>query len=207
MHDTDAGEEEERDYGPSRGEQRRQALAVLELAQRLVERSEADLARMPLDDELRDLVLASKKITAQIARKRQIQYLAKHMRRRDDEALAAIRAALEHDKSDGRREAQALHQVEYWRDRLIADGDDALSELLQDHPHADRQHLRQLARNAHQEKLRNRPPHAFRELFRELRELLAAPAAPDDDIEAPEVDELADDDYVAPDDFDIDDHR
>jgi ribosome-associated protein len=207
MHDTDAGEEEERDYGPSRGVQRRQALAVLELAQRLVERSEADLARMPLDDELRDLVLASKKITAQIARKRQIQYLAKHMRRRDDEALAAIRAALEHDKSDGRREAQALHQVEYWRDRLIADGDDALSELLQDHPHADRQHLRQLARNAHQEKLRNRPPHAFRELFRELRELLAAPAAPDDDIEAPEVDELADDDYVAPDDFDIEDHR
>ena len=207
MHDTDAGEEEERDYGPSRGEQRRQALAVLELAQRLVERSEADLARMPLDDELRDLVLASKKITAQIARKRQIQYLAKHMRRRDDEALAAIRAALEHDKSDGRREAQALHQVEYWRDRLIADGDDALSGLLQEYPHADRQHLRQLARNAHQEKLRNKPPHAFRELFRELRELLAAPAAPDDDIEAPEVDELADDDYVAPDDFDIDDDR
>ena len=207
MHDTDAGEEEERDYGPSRGEQRRQALAVLELAQRLVERSEADLARMPLDDELRDLVLTSKKITAQIARKRQIQYLAKHMRRRDDEALAAIRAALEHDKSDGRREAQALHQVEYWRDRLIADGDEALSELLQDHPHADRQHLRQLARNAHQEKLRNKPPHAFRELFRELRELLSAPALPDEDIEAPEVDELSDDDYVAPDDFDIEDHR
>lgn len=207
MHDTDIGDEEERDYGPSRGEQRRAALAVLELAQRLVERSEADLARMPLDDELRDLVLTSKKITAQIARKRQIQYLAKHMRRRDDEALAAIRAALEHDKSDGRREAQALHQVEYWRDRLIADGDEALSELLQDHPHADRQHLRQLARNAHQEKLRNRPPHAFRELFRELRELLSAPALPDDDIEAPEVDELADDDFMAPDDFDLGDDR
>ena len=207
MHDTDAGEEEERDYGPSRGEQRRQALAVLDLAQRLVERSDADLARMPLDDELRDLVLASKKITAQIARKRQIQYLAKHMRRRDDEALAAIRAALEHDKSDGRREAQALHQVEYWRDRLIADGDDALSELLQEYPHADRQHLRQLARNAHQEKLRNKPPHAFRELFRELRDLLSAAPLVVDDLEAPEVDELADDDYVAPDDFDFEDDR
>lgn len=207
MHDTDPGDEEERDYGPSRGEQRRQALAVLELAQRLVERSDADLARMPLDDELRDLVLASKKITAQIARKRQVQYLAKHMRRRDDEALAAIRASLEHDKADGRREAQALHQVEYWRDRLIADGDEALSELLQEYPHADRQHLRQLARNAHQEKLRNKPPHAFRELFRELRDLLSAPAAADEDIEAPEIDELSEDDYVAPDDFDFDDDR
>ena len=65
MHDTDL-EEEERDYGPSRGEQRRQALAVLELAQRLVERSDADLARMPLDDDLRELALATKRITAQI---------------------------------------------------------------------------------------------------------------------------------------------
>ena len=174
MHDTDL-EEEEHDYGPSRGEQRRQALAVLDLAQRLVERSDADLARMPMDDDLRELVLATKRITAQIARKRQVQYLAKHMRRRDDEALAAIRAALEHDKADGRREAQALHQVEYWRDRLIADGDEALGEFVDAHPHADRQRLRQLARNAHQEKLKNRPPHAYRELFRELRELLAAP--------------------------------
>ena len=180
MHDTDL-EEEEAEHGPSRGEQRRQALAVLELAQRLVERSDADLARIPLDDDLRELVLTSKRITAQIARKRQVQYLAKHMRRRDDEALAAIRAALEHDKADGRREAQALHQVEYWRDRLIADGDEALGEFVDAHPHADRQRLRQLARNAHHEKLKNKPPHAYRELFRELRELLAAPDEPADE--------------------------
>ena len=180
MHDTDL-EEEEAEHGPSRGEQRRQALAVLELAQRLVERSDADLARMPVDDELRELVLASKKITSQIARKRQVQYLAKHMRRRDDEVLATIRAALEHDKADGRREAQALHQVEYWRDRLIADGDEALGEFVDAHPHADRQRLRQLARNAHHEKLKNKPPHAYRELFRELRELLAAPDEPADE--------------------------
>jgi ribosome-associated protein len=205
MHDTTDFDDEERDHGPSRGEQRRQALAVLELALRLVDQGEATIARIPMDDDLRELVLTSKKITAQIARKRQVQYLAKHMRRRDDEALAAIRAALEHDKSEGRREAQALHQVEYWRDRLIAEGDDALGELLQLHPHADRQHLRQLARNAHQEKLKNRPPHAFRELFRELRDLLSA--TPDEDLEAPEVDELADDDFVAPDDFDTGDGR
>ena len=48
-----------------------------------------------------------------------------------------------------------------------------MAELLEEHPGADRQHLRQLARNAHEEKLRNKPPRAFRELFRELRLLLA----------------------------------
>lgn len=167
------------DGGPSRGERRREALAVLELARRLVEQSDARLAQIPMDEDLRELVIASKKITAQIARKRQVQYLAKHMRRREDEALAAIRAALEHDKADHRREAQALHAVEYWRDRLVDEGDAALAELLDAHPQADRQHLRQLARNAHQERLKNKPPHAFRELFRELRDLLSA--APDAD--------------------------
>ena len=63
--------------------------------------------------------------------------------------------------------------MESWRERLLAEGDAALAELLEEHPGADRQHLRQLARNAHEEKLRNKPPRAFRELFRELRLLLA----------------------------------
>lgn len=174
MHQDDQFEDDEAgDFGPSRSERRREALEVLELARRLVEQSEARIAQIPMDEDLRDLVLASRKITAQIARKRQIQFLAKHMRREDDEALALIRAALDHDRADHRREAQALHRVEHWRDRLVDEGDAALAELLDQHPTADRQHLRQLARNAHQERLKNKPPHAYRELFRELRDLLA----------------------------------
>ena len=178
MHETDF-EDEEHDYGPSRSEQRREALAVLDLAMKLVGESDARLQQIPMDEDLLALVIASKKITSQIARKRQIHFLAKQMRRQDDEALQVIRAALEHDKAEGRREAQALHEVEYWRDKLVDDGDEALSELLASHPHADRQHLRQLARNAHQERLKNKPPHAYRELFRELRELLADSGEPE----------------------------
>ena len=53
-----------------------------------------------------------------------------------------------------------------------AEGDAALAEFLNEYPSADRQHLRQLARNAKEEKLKNKPPHAFRDLFRELRELV-----------------------------------
>lgn len=201
MHNSDEFEQEE-DYGPSRSEQRRDALAVLDLALHLMEQSDARIGQIPMDEDLRALVLTSKRITAQIARKRQAQYLAKIMRRQDDDALQQIRAALDHDKAEGRREAQALHQVEYWRDRLIAEGDEALSDLLVRHPHADRQHLRQLARNAHQEKLKNKPPHAYRELFRELRDLLAEAPVPDEADEL-ETDAIDDTDYLAPDDFDI----
>ena len=179
--DEDTGEY----FGPSRGEQRREALAVLELATRLMEQTPARLAQLPLGDDLRALVLDSQRITAQIARKRQTQFLAKNLRREDEATLDAIRAALDHAKADSRRENAALHRVEAMRDRLIADGDEALAELVAEFPHADRQHLRQLARNAHQEKLRNKPPHAYRELFRELRELMAH-GADDTDTSTPE---------------------
>ncbi|MEJ7747565.1 MAG: ribosome biogenesis factor YjgA, partial [Luteimonas sp.] len=74
-----------------------------------------------------------------------------------------------------RRETAHLHQVEAWRDRLLADGDAALNALLDKYPAADRQRLRQLARNAVEERNRNKPPHAYRELFRELRALLEEP--------------------------------
>jgi ribosome-associated protein len=160
---------------PSRSQRRREALAVFELAERLVEQSDAQLERLPLDADLREEIDRARRVTQQVARKRQIQFLAKQMRRREDE-LPAIRAALEHHRESSRRDTAELHRLEQWRERLIDEGDEALSQLLETYPHADRQHLRQLSRQAKAERHENRPPHAFRELFRVLRELLGADA-------------------------------
>jgi len=88
------------------------------------------------------------------------------------------------DGEAARRETAALHRVEALRDALLGeDGDAALTELLAAHPHADRQQLRQLLRNVREERAKNKPPRAFRELFRVLRELQAeaGDAAGDDD--------------------------
>jgi len=180
-HDDIGDEADEGWDGPSRSQRRREALEVLELAQRLMETGEAQLAKLPLDEDLRALVRDSQRITQQIARKRQTQFLAKNLRREDDAALEALRSALDHAKAEGRRGTAALHRVESWRERLIADGDTALAEFLAAHPQADRQHLRQLARNAHAERLHNKPPHAQRELFRALRETLEEPGMDDDE--------------------------
>jgi len=163
----------EPDYeAPSRSQLRREALDVLKLAQTLAALSDAQLARVPLDDDLRAEVQRTRAVTQQIARKRQSQYLAKQMRKLDDAELDAIRAALEHDREYAHRATAALHRVEQWRERLIGEGDAALTEFLQEFPSADRQHLRQLARNARIEREQNKPLHAFHELFRALRELL-----------------------------------
>ncbi|MBB5206949.1 ribosome biogenesis factor YjgA [Chiayiivirga flava] len=167
--------------GPSRSQQRREALAIFDLAEVLVGLTDGQLAPIPMPDELRDLVRDSRRITAPIARKRQLQFLAKHMRREEDETLDAIRRALQHDRDEARRDTAALHQLEAWRDRLLAEGDPALAELLQAHPHPDRQHLRQLVRNAKEERLKNKPPHAFRELFRELKAMMREDATGNED--------------------------
>jgi ribosome-associated protein len=173
--DDDSGEF----LGPSRSEQRRAALDVLALGEKLVALSATQLAKLPIPEALLPHIRDAQRITQHVARKRQVAFLAKQMRREDDATLDAIRDALDAGGEAARREAATLHRVETWRERLLADGDAALAELLDAHPAADRQRLRQLLRNTAEERARNKPPHAFRELFRELRELLQSG---DDDV-------------------------
>jgi ribosome-associated protein len=162
---------------PSRSQRKREAEAVLDLAEQLVALTPQALGKLPLPEHLRDAVRDTQRISSHIARKRQLHYLAKQMRREDDALLDELRAQLGHDRNEARRETAELHRIESWRDRLLRDGDAALGELADAHPDLDRHHLRQLVRTAHDERLHNRPPKAFRELFRELKTLLAPAAA------------------------------
>jgi ribosome-associated protein len=170
--DPDSGEFR----APSRSQQRREALDVLVLGERLAALSDAQLARLPVPGEVLPHVREARRITAHGARKRQLAFLAKQLRREDDEVLDAIREALDESGEAARLEAAALHRTEAWRDRLLDEGDAALSELIAAHPAADPQRLRQLVRNALDERRRNKPPHAFRELFRELRAVIESEA-------------------------------
>ena len=166
--DEDSGEF----LGPSRSEQRRAALDVLVLANQLSELSPVQLAKLPVPEALLPHIAEARRITQHVAHKRQVAFLAKQMRREDDAALDAIRDALDAGGEAARREAALLHRAEAWRERLLAEGDAALAELLDAHPDADRQSLRQLARNAAEERARNKPPRAYRELFRAVRDVL-----------------------------------
>ncbi|QHB72218.1 ribosome biogenesis factor YjgA [Stenotrophomonas rhizophila] len=160
----------------SRSQNRRDALDVLALGEKLVALTPAQLARVPVPEDLLPHIAEAKRITAHIAHKRQLAFLAKHMRREDDAALDAIRDALDANSETSRREVATMHRVEDWRERLLKDGDKALGALLDEYPHADRQQLRTLVRNAQAEKAKNKPPRAYREIYQLLRTLLL-PAA------------------------------
>jgi ribosome-associated protein len=156
---------------PSRSARRREALDVLALAKQLVELPPSRVAKLDLPDEVAEEIGNVRRITSHIARKRQLSYLAKLMRRHDEETFAAARASLANDREAGAREAAATHHLEALRERLLDEGDAALSELIATHPDLDRQRLRALIRQARTEREGNKPLHAYRELFRVLREL------------------------------------
>lgn len=160
------------DYGPSRTQQRREALAVLVLAQQLVDLPPSRLAKLPLPDDVRREIDVTRRITSHGAKKRQLAFLAKVMRRYGDDDFAAVRAELGENREKQRQETAAMHRLESMRDRLIAEDESALSELIAEHPQVDRQHLRSLVRQARVEKdTPNKPPKAYREIFQLLKDL------------------------------------
>ena len=162
---------DEADYGPSRTQQRREALAVLTLAQQLIELQPSRLAKLELPDDVRNEIEHLRRISSHIARKRQLAFLAKVMRRHDDSAFAAVHAELGDNREKQRQETAAMHRLEAQRDRLLVEGDVALGELAEQHPGIDRQHLRSLIRQARSEREANKPLHAYREIFQLLKEL------------------------------------
>lgn len=187
-------DEESGEYlGPSRKQNRREALEVLALAEALVGLPDGRLAKLPVPDSLMPHIADTRRITSHIARKRQMAFLAKQMRREDEATLEALRDALDAGGEAARIDTARLHRAEQWRLRLLDEGDTALAALLDEYPNADRQKLRQLVRNALAERAKNKPPAAFRELFRELRDVFAgaasAAAAADDDAAYDSVDD------------------
>ncbi|MEZ5584752.1 MAG: ribosome biogenesis factor YjgA [Candidatus Competibacteraceae bacterium] len=102
-----------------------------------------------------------------MARRRQLQYIGKLMRGLDVEpiqmALETLTTAKEKIKH---------HQLEQLCEALLADEEVSLNEFLTDYPDTDRQHLRQLIRNAVRERTHQQPPRSKRALLRYLREVV-----------------------------------
>lgn len=169
MNDTfDEHADDEEIIYVSKSELKRDSKALQELGSEIVKLPEAQLARIPLPDNILEAIQLARSIKARGGLKRQLQYIGKLLRNVDAEP---IEQAMEKIRTNSAQATARLHRLEQWRDRLIDGGDEALGALLEEAPQADRQHLRQLIRNAQKELAANKPPKSARELFRYLREL------------------------------------
>jgi ribosome-associated protein len=152
---------------PSKSQKKREMTALQALGAELVELGRDQLAKIELPEDLRDAVRDAQRFTQHEARRRQLQYIGRLMRDLDP---APISAALDEIKGVSAAATARLHALERMRTRLLED-ENALGEIARMYPGADLQHLRQLRRNALKEQEQAKPPRAYRELFRVLREL------------------------------------
>lgn len=172
LDDVPDNEEEEDDeiIWVSKSEIKRDAEELKRLGAELVELGKNSLDKIPLDEDLRAAIELAQKIKKE-GRRRQMQLIGKMLRSRDEEP---IRTALDKLKNRHNQQVALFHKLEVLRDRLVEQGDDAVPEVLNLYPHADRQQLRAMIRNAQKEKTTNKPPKAYRQIFQYLRELAEA---------------------------------
>jgi ribosome-associated protein len=150
---------------PTKGELKRQAHSVQELAEQLVDAPDAVLNALQLPETIYDAIQLARRITSRGALVRQKQFIGKLMRKIDVEP---VREALESRVTARRNEARRFHRAERWRDRILAEGDDAVEALVADCPQLDTPQFRGLASEAQRERARGQSRQSARELFRAL---------------------------------------
>ncbi len=164
-------EEDERVYAerPDRAALKAEMQANKALVLHMMAMSDALFKQLEIADGLRDAVVDARRFKGG-ARKRQLLYTTGLMRHEDP---AALRLQIENLERPLQRKVEAFHEVERWRDQLLAGDAATLDDLLARFAGVDIQYLRQLVRNVAKEKKNNKPPKSSRLLFQYLKELQA----------------------------------
>jgi ribosome-associated protein len=147
-----------------------EADAAQYIGKKLIALSKDRLIKLDLPEALFDAVMEAKRLTANGAVRRQLQYLGRLMR---DVDSAPIEEQLQKWEGKNNEENARFHVLERWRARLIAEPN-ALQEFLVNFPQADIQQLRTLTRNVQREEAAQKPPKSSRELFKLIREISEA---------------------------------
>jgi ribosome-associated protein len=152
----------------SKSQRKREATAAQDLGKDLLSLSVEAMKTIELPESLSQALDDARRIKKNSALKRQLQYIGKLMRRIDVEPIREQYLQL---TNHYRKDVKNFHHLEKWRDRLLAEGDKALEELINEAPNTDRQHLRQLIRQSAKETKLNKPPKSAREIFKYLKTL------------------------------------
>lgn len=170
------------DSQPSKTRLKAEADAAQDIGRKLVELPKDRLKKLQLEEALMDAIAEAKRITANGAIRRQMQYIGRLMRETD---LAPIVEQLQ--KWDGKHQEEnaRFHQMERWRTRLLEDAK-AFELFISEFPQTNVQQMRTLIRNTQKELAASKPPKSSRELFKMIREVMEGGIV-DDDLASPDT--------------------
>lgn len=185
---------------PNKTQIKKDIAALFELGEKMSKLSPAQLAGLGLPDNIHKAIGQVAGMPLNSARKRLLKYIAGQLHKIDAQGYVEKLARIENKSAHATREH---HIIERWRERLLVGGNEALGDLLDEYPHADRQQLRQWVRNAQKESQTGKPPKSSRQLYRYLKALFDE-AQMDEDEFVEEEGYIEDDEYLE-DDGDIED--
>lgn len=159
--------------GPSKSSRKRESNALQDLGEELMALSPQQLEQLDLPELLKEAVKVGQGIKAHGGLARQRKYIGKILRGLDS---SPIRIGLTALKGESAAQVRLQHQSESWRDRMIAEGDDAVNEFVGLFPEVDRQRLRQLVKDSRTDRARDLPPKSARLLYKSVRECLESDA-------------------------------
>lgn len=157
---------DDEEYFVSKSEIKRELLELKELGKALVELPIRDLDKLNLSERLYEQIIKAHGMKLG-ALKRQIGFIGGLM---VDEQHEEIKQNLDKIRQTHNGEIKQFHQVEQWRDDLLAGDNEIISVLRNQFENFDMQHVRQLVRNANKETAQNKPPKSARLLFKYLQQ-------------------------------------
>jgi len=152
---------------PNKTQIKKEIRVLNDLGKELIQMTESELSKIPLSDTM-GRALADARRFSRGPLQRQLRLIAKLMQNED---LPAIQMELQRLRQPSKQQTAEFHQIEQWRDRLIADDENLLTDLIDQFENIDRQRIRQLVRNAGIEQQRKKVPKSARTLFKYLAEL------------------------------------
>lgn len=152
--------------GPiSKSALKREHHGIKALGEELVALGDRQLRRLGLDESLREAVIEGRRLKHG-ALQRHLRHLANLL---SEHEPAQIREALNALREPHRIDVRLLHEVERWRDALLAGDEDCLEEIVARCPAVDLATVRRLASDARADREHGRPPKSARQLFTFLR--------------------------------------
>jgi len=164
---NEAVDDLEEELPKSKSQIKREMHELQALGKQLVELPPKQLVEIPLSEKIRDAIVAAKTLKHGAIR-RQLKYIGSLMPKEDE---ASIRTMLHKLQQPHKDEVKAFRELEQWRDQLLQDDQDLLNELANKFVNFDRQHIRQLIRNAKKEQEKNKPAKSARLIFKYLTEM------------------------------------
>jgi ribosome-associated protein len=185
MNEYDAYEETGEDVEyyavrPNKTQIKKEIAELFALGETLSKLAPTQLNGLELPENIRKAISEVGDMPHKGARKRLLKYIAGQLHKID---VDPVQEKLDRILNKSAHSVREHHITEQWRDKLIHEGNEALTDLFDEQPTADLQHIRQLLRNIKKETETAKPPKSTRLLYRYLKTLFQFDAELEDEQE------------------------